>query len=382
MTAIYLDHNATTPLDPEVRAAMEASQDSFGNPSSIHAAGQEARRIIDLARARVAGLIGAQPDEILFTSGGTEANNLAILGGAAAATASGRQHIVASAIEHQAVLNPCRQLAKIGHPFTLLPVDSEGVIQQEAMDIALRDDTALVSVMLANNDTGAIQPVAEITRRSRSKGAVVHSDAIQAIGKIPVNVTTLGVDLLSLSAHKLHGPKGAGALFVRGGTKLTPICFGGRHERGLRPGTENVAAIAGFGQACELAAQRLDEDAARLAALRAWFEDEVLRRVPGARINGSQAPRLPNTSSIAFDGIDGEVLVINLDLLGVAVSTGAACSNADHEPSHVLLAMGRSPAEARSTIRVSLGRTNREEELSRAIACLCQAVKAMRGSRS
>ncbi len=376
---IYLDHNATTPLDPEVRAELEACLDGIpGNPSSLHAAGQQARRVIDLARTRVARLIGAQPEEIIFTSGGTEANNLAILG--AAAAAGPRRRLVTTAIEHQSVLNPCLHLERSGCSVSRLPVDREGQVDPAAAGAAVREETALVSVMLANNDTGVIQPVAAIAAAVRERGeALVHSDAVQAAGKLPLMVAALGVDLLSFSGHKLHGPQGVGALYVRRGIRLAPLIFGGHQERGLRPGTENVAAIAGFGKACELAAERLEADAARLERLRNHFEAALLEQVPGAEVNGRGAPRLPNTSNLGFAGLDNEALAINLDLLGVAVSTGAACSSLDREPSHVLLAMGRSPAEARSSLRFSFGRSTTEAELARAVELVGRAVESLRG---
>ncbi|MFH1039477.1 MAG: cysteine desulfurase family protein [PVC group bacterium] len=381
MTAVYLDYNATTPLDPEARAEMDACLDrSFANPSSIHAAGREARRIVDMARERVARLIGARPEEIIFTGGGTEANNLAILGGLAAPEGK-RRRILTTAIEHQAVLNPCRHLEKSGWAVTFLPVDRQGRLDPATVSAALGEDTALVSVMLANNDIGTVEPVAEISPLARARGVLFHTDAVQAAGKIPVDVKKLGVDLLSFSAHKLHGPKGAGALWVRAGTRLFPLFFGGHQERGLRPGTENVAAIAGFGKACELAAARREEDAARLTALRAAFEEAVRRGISGAVINGEGAERLPNTSNICFDGLDGELLVINLDLLGVEASTGAACGAGSREPSHVLLALGRSAPEARSAVRFSFGRGTTTDEATRAFETLRRAIKNMRESR-
>ncbi len=379
MNLIYLDHNATTPLDPVVREEMAACLNgAFGNPSSIHIFGQQARRVIDRARARVARLIGAQPEEIIFTSGGTEANNLAILG-AVAALQHPRPHVVTTAIEHQAILNPCRRIEQTGGALTLLPVDEQGLVNPASVSSSLRDDTVIASIMLANNDIGTVQPVAALSAEIRARGVVLHSDAVQTVGKIPVDVNALGVDMLSFSGHKLHGPQGIGALYVRAGTKLSPLLFGGHQERELRPGTENVVAIAGFGKACELAAARLADDATRLQELRSWFEAAIVDRVCGAAVNGSKAPRLPNTSNISFDGLDGEMLTINLDLLGLAVSVGAACSTANHEPSHVLMAMGRTPAQARSSVRFSLGRDNSHEDVARAVDLVARAVKTMRG---
>lgn len=373
---IYADYNATTPLDPEVRAAMnEALGATFGNPSSIHSAGQAARRLVDRARAQVAGLIGAAPDEIIFTSGGTEADNLAVFG----AAAGERKGIVTSAVEHKAVLDPCAFLQTQGHAVTVLPVDRNGVVDLAALEAALKTDVALVSLMLANNDTGTLQPVAEAARAAKT--ILVHTDAVQAAGKLPIDVKTLGVSLLSFSSHKIHGPKGAGALFVRYGARLAPLAHGGRQERTLRPGTENVPAIVGFGKACELARARLEGDARRVAELRNHFEKQILARVSGTRINGG-SNRLPNTSNIAFAGLDGEAITINLDMLGMAVSTGAACSSADKTPSHVLVAMGQSAVEARSSVRFSFGRDTSDEEIDRAIHWVVQAVNLLRGVRS
>ena len=376
---IYADYNATTPLDPEVRAAMNEALDvSFGNPSSIHSAGQAARRLVDRARAQVASLIGAAPDEIVFTSGGTEADNLAVLGAAASAE---RKGVVTSAVEHKAVLDPCAYLHKQGHPVTVLPVDRHGRVDLAALEAAARADVALVSLMLANNDTGTLQPVAEAARAVKACGALVHSDAVQAAGKLPIDVNKLGVSLLSFSSHKIHGPKGAGALFVRYGVRLAPLVHGGRQERTLRPGTENVPAIVGFGKACELARTRLEADARRVAALRDHFEAQLLTRVAGTSINGG-SNRLPNTSNIAFAGLDGEAITINLDMMGVAVSTGAACSSADKTPSHVLVAMGQNAAEARSSVRFSFGRDTTDEDIDQATSLVVQAVNLLHGARS
>jgi cysteine desulfurase len=371
---IYLDHNATTPLAPEVRDAMVACLGACGNPSSIHAEGQVARRLVDQARVAVARLIGASADEILFTSGGTEADNLAVLGGAA-----GRRQIATSATEHQAVLNPCRHLARSGVEVAFLPVDAEGRLDLDAAAAAIGAGCALVSVMLANNDVGTIQPVAALAELAHHSGAVVHTDAVQAIGKLRVDVDALGIDLLSISGHKINGPLGSGALYVRKGTRLAPLFHGGHQEKSLRPGTESVPAIVGLGRACELAIRDLDADAARLEALRACFERAVIDSIPGARVNGQGAPRVPTTSNLTFDGVEGELLAINLDLLGVSVSTGAACAVGTAEPSHVLLAMGRSPAQARSCVRFSFGRGTTDDEVDRALAVLGRAVAALRG---
>jgi cysteine desulfurase len=378
-TSVYLDYNATTPVDPEVCEVMMSCMDgSLGNPSSIHGYGQKARRIIDDARKKVADLIGAQPEEIFFTSGGTEANNLALLGGVSTLGIDS-SHVITTAIEHQAVLNPCRHIEKLGGAVTYLPVGAEGCVDPQDLFAALKQENALVSIMLANNDVGVIQPIRSFSRELRDRGVLFHTDAVQAAGKIPVDVDSLGVDLLSFSSHKLHGPQGVGALYVRRGVSLKPLMYGGHQERNLRPGTENLPAIAGFGKACELAAHRMESDAAYLEKLRSFFEASILQRLPGAVVNAGGVPRLPNTSSIRFRGISGESLVINLDILGVAASTGAACSSADHAPSHVLTAMGCSPEEAASSVRFSFGRGNTEDEVAHAVDLVVQAVEMLSG---
>lgn len=377
---VYLDHNATTPLDPEVRAEMDACLDrAFGNPGSIHAFGQQARRMLDRARLQAARLIGAEPHEIVFTSGGTEADNLALLGAVAARPE--RRHVIASPIEHQAVLNPCHHLEAMGCEVTWVRVGRDGRVVPPSVTAALRDDTALVSIMLANNETGVLQPVPLLARAVHARGALFHTDAVQAVGKLPLSVRELEVDLLSFSGHKIHGPKGVGALYVRAGIPLSPILFGGRQERGLRPGTENVPAIVGFGKACELAAARLAADSLYLARLRDAFEEGVTDRIAGTRVNGRGVPRLSNTSNILFPGLDAGQLTVNLDLLGLAVSTGSACNASDRTPSHVLMAMGWSEAEARSTLRFSFGRTNTLDDVAIAIECVCQATAALGGCR-
>jgi cysteine desulfurase len=377
---IYADYNATTPLDLEVRAAMdEALGATFGNPSSMHQAGQAALRLVDRARSQVATFINAAADEIVFTSGGTEADNLAVLGAAAGAPA-GRRGVVASAVEHKAVLDPCAHWQAQGNPVALLRVDSDGRVDTAALEAAVTKDVALVSVMLANNDIGTLEPLADVVTIAKARGALVHTDAVQAAGKVPIDVKALGVSLLSFSSHKIHGPKGAGALFVRNGVRLAPLVHGGRQERTLRPGTENVPAIVGFGKACELAGKRLDADARRVAELRDHFEKRILTGISGTRVNGG-AHRLPNTSNIAFAGLDGEAIVINLDMMGLAASTGAACNSADKTPSHVLLAMGQSPAQARSSVRFSFGRENTDEQIDRAALLVAQAVTLLREVR-
>jgi cysteine desulfurase len=378
MPPIYLDHNATSSLDPMVFHAMEPWLKGIpANASSIHSFGQDARRAIDRARVQVGALIGAQPEEITFTSGGTEANNLAVFGTFDASKQT-RRLILCSAVEHQSVLNPCLHIEQTGGSLSRLSVDRDGRLDADTALSSIRSNVALITVMLANNDIGTLQPVGDLSDRARECGVLLHTDAVQAAGKIPVDVNSLGVDLLSFSAHKLRGPQGVGALFVREGTRLSPMVFGGHQERSLRPGTENVAAIVGFGKACEIAADRLEQDASRLFKMRSLFEAEIVRRIPGATVNGPGAERLPCTSNISFDGLDGELLTINLDLLGLAVSTGAACSASDHEPSHVLIAMGRTKTEARSSVRISFGPDNTDDDAATAVERFVTAVQGMR----
>ncbi|MGI5863073.1 MAG: cysteine desulfurase family protein [Myxococcales bacterium] len=372
MKRIYLDHNATTPLHPAVLAEMlPCFEDGFGNPSSPHALGQHARRVVERARERVAALIGAQPDEIVFTSGGTEADNLAILG-----AHGGR--VVTTAIEHQAVLAACDFLERRGTEVVRAPVDEHGVVDLAALERAITPGTGLVSVMLANNEVGTLQPVETVCALARERGVLVHSDTVQAVGRIPVDVRTLGVDLLSLSAHKIYGPKGAGALYVRRGVELAPLMHGGHQERHVRAGTENVPAIAGLGKACELARQELEARAAHTRALRDRLERLVLESIPGCRVNGHPRLRLPNTLNLSFERLDGELLVASLDSLSLAAATTSACSSSSTEPSHVLLAMGRSPDEARSAVRFSFGPGNTELDVDRAHLLLLETVESLR----
>ena len=374
----YLDYNATTPVDSEVLAAMlPFLAENFGNASSIHSAGQAARAAVDRARESVASLIGAKPSEIVFTSGGTEADNLAILGIAAAGTDS-RKHIIITAIEHHAVLHATQALEKQGIEVTYLPVGRDGIVNPDDVRRALRPETVLISVMLANNELGTIQPVEEIGKIAAEAEVYFHSDAVQAAGKLPLDVNLLGVDLLSISAHKIYGPKGVGALYVRSGTLLAPQFYGGHHERDLRPGTENVPGIVGIGKAAELAKQSLAEDAQRVCALRDELERELLARIPQAHSNANSAPRTPNTTNITFPGLEGEALIIALDLKGLACSTGAACSSGAVEPSHVLTAIGLTPDEARASIRFSLGRHTTPQEIAAALEIVPAAVAQLR----
>ena len=376
---IYFDHNATTPLDRSVVEVMTTVlQQDFGNASSIHYFGQRAKARLDDARSSVAALIGAEPSEIVFTSGGTEADNFALRGAAEALEATGRRHLIATAIEHEAVLVTLKALARRGWRTTLLPVGTSGIVDPDALSEALADDTALVSVMHANNEIGTIQPIAELAQRTHAKGALFHTDAVQSVGKIPVNAAALGVDLLALSAHKFNGPKGAGALWIKRGTRIAAILTGGKHERTRRAGTENVAAIAGLGEAARLARAKLTADGARLAALRDRLENGVLAAVPRSAVNGTRERRVPNTTNISFEGIEAESLLIALDLEGIAVSTGSACSSGTLEPSHVLRAMGFPAHRTQNSIRLSLGQGNTEGEVDQFLEKLPKVVEKLR----
>ncbi len=377
---IYFDYNATTPLAPAVADAVAAAtRDLFGNASSVHFFGQQAKAAMDTARSSVAALIGADPSELVFTAGGTESDNFAIRGAAEALEPSKRRHLIATAIEHEAVLNTFKALARRGWTTTLLPVDQSGIVSPERLREAITDDTALVSVMHANNEIGTIQPVAECAAIAHAHGAVMHTDAVQSVGKIPVNVRALGVDLLSLSAHKFNGPKGAGALWIKRGTRLQPVQTGGKHERGRRAGTENVAAIVGMGVAAALAAEKIDAEAIRVGALRDRLEDGILRTVTGTAVNGARMSRVPNTTNISFDRVEAESLLIALDLEGVAVSTGSACSSGTLEPSHVLRAMGFPPHRTQNSLRFSLGLFSTQAEVDRVVEILPRLVEKLRG---
>ena len=376
---IYLDHNATTPVDPLAAETMtRALKDLFGNPSSVHYYGQQAKAALDDARSAVAVLVGAEPSEIVFTSSGTEADNLAIRGAAEALEPSGRRHLVTSGIEHEAVLNTFKALARRGWKTTLLPMDASGILAPDRLREALTDDTALVSVMHANNEIGTIQPVAELAAIAHARGALFHTDAVQSTGKIPVNVRTLGVDLLALSAHKFYGPKGAGALWIKRGVRLLPFATGGKQERNRRAGTENTPGLIGMGVAAAQAMAKLDTEGARLTLLRDRLEQGILASVPNTEVNGARDRRVPNTSNISFDRVEAESLLIALDLEGIAVSTGSACSSGTLEPSHVLRAMNLPPHRAQNSIRFSLGSGNTEAEIDRVIAVLPGVVRKLR----
>jgi cysteine desulfurase len=380
---VYLDNNATTPVLPEVVEAMRPYfGERFGNASSIHSHGQRTRAAVERARESVAGLICARASEIVFTSGGTEADNLAVFGvagpGVRAKIVGDGDHVITSTIEHHAVLNACRHLEQIGCSVTYVPVDACGVVDPSDVRRALRPSTKLISIMFANNETGMVQPVAEIGAIAREADVYFHTDAVQAAGKIPVCVDEIGCDLLTLSAHKLHGPQGVGALYARKGTALSAMMYGGRHERSRRAGTENVPGIVGFGAAAELAQAGFERgDDLKTAALRDRLEAELLG-IEACGVNGAETHRVPNTSNIYFEGIDGEALVIALDLKGLAVSTGAACSSGALEPSHVLIAMGMPAERARASIRFSLGKMNSADDVEFALALVPETVGRLR----
>lgn len=378
MKRVYLDHNATTPVDPEVLAAMlPYFGEEYGNASSIHSFGQRARGAVEEARESVAALFGASPSEIMFSSGGTESNNHAIFGAVATATGE-RKHVITSAVEHNAVLDPCQALERRGVEVTFLPVDREGLVNPEDVRRAIRPETVLITIMLANNELGTIQPIEEIGKIATERAVVFHTDAVQAAGKIPIDVKKLGVNLLSISGHKLYGPKGAGALYIRKGTRLEPLLYGGHSERDRRPGTEDVTGIAGLGKAAELAMSRMAEETQRISALRDRLEQGLLDRIPFARVNGSRVHRTPNTTNLTLPFVEGEAMVIALDLKGIACSTGAACSAGSVEPSHVLTAIGLAPEDARATLRLSLGHQTTVEEMDFVLETIPPVIERLR----
>ena len=377
---IYFDYNATTPLAPEAIDAVTATtRDLFGNPSSVHTFGQQAKATLDQARSSVATLIGGDPLEVVFTSGGTESDNFAIRGVAEALEPTKRRHLITTAIEHEAVLNTVKALARHGWRTTILPVDQSGIVNPDRLREVITDDTALVSVMHANNEIGTIQPIAEMAAIAHEHGALMHSDGVQSTGKIRVDVRSLGVDLFSISAHKFNGPKGTGALWIRRGTRLHAMQTGGKHERNRRAGTENVPAIAGMGAAASVAAAKLDRESARVAALRDRLETGILQAVEGTAVNGARDRRVPNTTNISFDRVEAESLLIALDLEGIAVSTGSACSSGTLEPSHVLRAMGFPSHRTQNSLRFSLGLFSTAEEVDRVVEVLPRLVEKLRG---
>jgi len=375
MRRVYLDNNATTPLLPEVFEAMRPYfAERFGNASSIHHHGQETRAAVERARESVAALLGCRASEVVFTSGGTEGDNLAISGLARAG-----DHVISSTIEHHAVLNSCKHLEATGCEVTYVPVDGRGLVDPDDVRRALRPHTKLITIMMANNETGVLQPVEEIGKIAAEADVYFHTDAVQAAGKVPIEVNRLGCDLLSISGHKLHGPQGVGAVYVGKGTLLQPMFYGGSHERSRRAGTENVPGIIGLGKAAELAREALEQgDLAQMSAMRDRIEQTILSEVDATGVNGEGAPRVPNTTNIHFDYIEGEALVIALDLKGLAVSTGAACSSGAIEPSHVLTAMGLPSETARASLRFSLGKQNTPDDIQFALDLVPQTVARLR----
>ena len=375
MHRVYLDNNATTPVLPEVFEAMRPYfGEHFGNASSIHHHGQETRAAVESARESVAGLLGCSASEVIFTSGGTESDNLAIAG-----LVKAGDHVITSGIEHHAVLHAAKNLEQIGCEVTVLPADGRGLVDPDDVKRGLRPATKLITVMMANNETGVLQPVEEIGKLAAEAEVLFHTDAVQAAGKVPIDVKRMHCHALSISGHKLHGPQGTGALFLKKGTQLHPLFHGGRHERSRRAGTENVPGIVGLGKAAKLASESFNNGAIeRLAAMRDRLQRVVLSCIEGTTVNGDGAPCVPNTANIRFDDIEGESLVIALDLKGLAVSTGAACSSGAIEPSHVLIAMGLRPEQARASIRFSLGKQTTEQDIDCAIQLLPETVARLR----
>jgi cysteine desulfurase len=378
---IYLDSAASTPVADEVIAEMlPFMKQQYGNPSSIHRFGRETARAIQLARKRVAGLVGASPREITFTSGGTEADNLALKGAMMQTEGQKKNRIITSSIEHDAILEPCKDLERMGIQVTYLPVTGEGLVRPSDFKdiISQHDNVALVSIMYANNEVGTVQPIKELADIVHRASALFHTDAVQATGKVPINVKSLGVDMMSMSSHKINGPKGVGALYVRSGLNIMPIIHGGGQEMSLRSGTENVPGIVGFGKACELAAKRMSEYQQHVAGLRDYLVERVLQEIPHSRLNGSRIDRIPNNAHFTFFGVNGEDLIIKLDENGVAASTGSACSVKKQKPSHVLKAMGFSYEEITGSLRLSLGMHNTKEEIDRTVLALSSVVQELR----
>ncbi|ACI19232.1 cysteine desulfurase NifS [Dictyoglomus thermophilum] len=375
---VYLDYAATTPIRKEVYEEMKLFlKEKFGNPSSIHNFGREVKKAIEEAREKIAKAIGAESDEIIFTSGGTESNNMAIKGVAFALSHKGR-HIITSQIEHHAVLEPCHFLEKIGFEITYLPVDKEGYVDPDDLKKAIRKDTILISIMHANNEIGTIEPIREISNIAKEHDIYFHTDAVQTVGHIPVNVNDLGVDLLSLSAHKFYGPKGIGALYIRKGTRIEPIIHGGSQENNKRAGTENVAGIIGMGKALELAISEMEREQKRLTELRDYFINQVEKRIPEVYLNGPRVNRLPNNINFSFAQIEGETLLLHLDLEGIAVSTGSACSSKSLEPSHVLSAIKLPAKLAQGSIRFTIGLYTQKEDLDYTIKVLENTIEKLR----
>ena len=378
MQRIYLDYAATTPTDPAVvQAMLPYFHDAFGNPSAIYSYGQEAKNALEEARGKVARLIGARDEEIIFTSGGTEADNFALKGAAYANQKKGN-HIITSAIEHHAVLESCKFLGKMGYKITYLPVDKYGLVDPDSVKKAITDKTILISVMHANNEIGTIQPISEIGKIAKEAGILFHSDAVQTAGHIPVNVNELGVDLLSMSGHKLYGPKGVGVLYTRKGSKLTPFMHGGGQERGRRASTENVPGIVGLGQAAELAGQDLEGETQRLIGLRDKLISGIVQKVDRTHLNGHPVKRLPNNVNISVEFVEGESMCLNMDIVGICASTGSACSSGSLEASHVLLAIGLEHVQAHGSLRFTLGKWTTEEEVEKVLEILPRIIGKLR----
>lgn len=378
MKRIYFDHNATTPLHPEVAKYMASLMEEYwGNPSTVYSIGRDARRLMDEAREKIARAIGCLKEEVIFTSGGTESNNLAIIGVARANRKRGN-HIITTQIEHPSVLKACKALQKEGFEVTYLPVDEYGVVRLEELEGAIKKETILISVMNANNEIGTIEPVGEIGLMARKREVYFHTDAIQTVGKLKINVKEMNVDLLSISSHKVYGPKGVGALYVKKGTRINSILHGGHQEKGLRPGTENPIGIAGFGKSAEIMTTEMGKDAGRLSELRDRLFEGIKERIDYVRLNGHPIQRLPNTLNISFDFVEGESIILGLDDYGIAAATGSACTSATLEPSHVLLAIGLSPEVAHGSLRLSLGRDNTEADVTYFVEVLPKVVSRLR----
>lgn len=379
MKRIYLDHSATTPVDPQVaELMMKYFVDFYGNPSSVHFYGREVRKALDEARTQVGTLIGADPAQITFTSGGTEADNIAIQGAAKAKLKQGN-HLITSAIEHHAVLDTCKHLAKNGYELTILPVDEEGLVSVEELKKAIRPETILVSIMHANNEVGSIQPIEEIGKITKEQDILFHVDAVQSLGKCPIDVQAMNIDLLTISSHKIYGPKGVGALYIRKGVRVLPLMFGGAQERKIRSGTENAPGIIGFGKACELARQRMESERTHLTSLRDKLIDGIMDKIDNVKLNGpSGSKRLVNNVNVSINFIEGESLLLSLDMIGVAASSGSACTSGSLDPSHVLLAMGLSHEVAHGSLRLSLGMQNTDEDIEYVLEELPKIVDRLR----
>lgn len=378
MKQIYMDHGATTPVDPLVVDAMlPYFTETFGNASSLHSFGQEATSALEQSRQQVAASIGAKPEEIIFTSGGTESDNLAIKGIAYRNSGKGK-HIITSTIEHPAILNTCAYLEKEGFDVTYVPADSDGIIDMDELKKAIRDDTILISVMHANNEIGTIQPISDISKLAKEKSIYLHTDAVQSFGKIAVNVDELGVDMLSMSSHKIYGPKGVGALYVRKGTPLQALAHGGSHERSMRAGTENISGIVGFAKAVALADERLVDDEKHMTQLRDSLIGKVMDSIDDVELSGHPTNRLPNNVNLRFSFIEGESMLLFLDMKGIAISTGSACSSKSLEPSHVLTAIGLRPEDSHGSLRITLGKDNTQEEVDYVVDALVEVVGRLR----